>query len=121
MNVKEQLHKLMIEEGLKNKPKAKSIAYKPKIKGTILAEWNGNKLKNKGKLNMHHYRRNGLLYVVLKTSKGIVHEVNTSVRYETIENSTCAMTSRMSKHSNHKLSMELDKNFMTYQEYNKTL
>jgi len=116
---RKSLRKLLIIEGLIKppklvKPKTLSLSsrYVPKTKGWILEEWNGKKLKNKGKSNLHHYRINGVLYLVIKTDKGLVHEVNSRAEYYTEKSSSCPMSSRMNKNTNFKQQMELDKEFL---------
>ena len=59
LEFKKSLRKLLIIEGLIKKPKklsSLSSPYIPKNKGWIVEEWNGKKLKNRGKKNLHHYR-----------------------------------------------------------------
>ena len=123
LEFKKLIRQMRIREGFINelKPKLKLktpkvkkqlLSYTPKNSGEIMKEWYGYKLKNKGKINLHHYRRNGLLYLVIKTDKGLVHEINDRVSYPTIENSTCPISSSMNKNSNHSQNMQLDKNFL---------
>jgi hypothetical protein len=115
LEFKKSLRKLLIIEGLIKKPKklsSLSSPYIPKNKGWIVEEWNGKKLKNRGKKNLHHYRINGVLYLVIKTDKGLVHEINDRVEYYTEKSSSCPMSSRMNKNTNFKQQMELDKEFL---------
>ena len=84
----------------------------------ILDTWNGNKLKNKGKTNQHHYRRDGRLYVVVRTKQGLEHKLS-NVLYKTINNSCCNLTNRMSKHSNPAQDVRLTREHLTYIEFNK--
>ena len=84
----------------------------------ILDIWNGNKLKNKGKVNQHHYRRDGRLYVVVRTKQGLEHKL-TDVLYKTINNSTCNLTNRMSKYSNPAQDVRLTGEHLAYIKYNK--
>ena len=84
----------------------------------ILDIWNGNKLKNKGKTNQHHYRRDGRLYVVVRTKQGLEHKL-TDVLYKTINNSSCSLTSRMSKNANPTQSVRLTKEHIAYAQHNK--
>ena len=89
----------------------------PKEDG-ILETWNGNRLKNKGKRNAHHYRRDGRLYIVVR-KQGIIEHKLTDVLYKTINNSTCPLSSRMSKNATPKLDMVLTKNYLAYKKHNK--
>ena len=84
----------------------------------ILDIWNGNKLKNKGKSNQHHYRRDGRLYVVVRTKQGLEHKL-TDVLYKTINNSSCNLTSRMSKHSKPAQDVRLTREHLAYIKHNK--
>jgi len=114
---KKSLRRLLILEGLISPPKVMktkilSSPYIPQNKGWIVEEWNGKKLKNRGKGNLHHYRIGGVLYLVIKTPEGLVHEINTRAEYYTQETSSCPMSSRMNKNTNFKMQMELDKEFL---------
>ena len=84
----------------------------------ILEVWQGKKLKNAGKSNAHHYRRDGRLYVVVRTKLGLEHKLS-NVLYKTINNSSCKLTSRMSKYSNPKQQLKLTRDFLTYARNNK--
>ena len=84
----------------------------------ILEIWNGNKLKNKGKSNQHHYRRDGRLYVVVRTKMGLEHKLS-DVLYKTINNSSCSLTSRMSKYATPSQDVRLTKEHLAYAENNK--
>ena len=84
----------------------------------ILDVWNGIALKNKGKANAHHYRRDGRLYVVTRTQLGLEHKLS-DVMYKTISNSTSSLTHRMSKYSNPTQQARLTKTHLAYAKYNK--
>lgn len=84
----------------------------------ILPEWNGNRLKNVGKANQHHYRRDGRLYIVCRTKLGLEHKLSETL-YKTINNSTCKLSNRMSKNSNPTQQLKLTRDFLTYARNNK--
>jgi len=84
----------------------------------ILNVWNGIALKNKGKANAHHYRRDGRLYVVTRTQLGLEHKLS-DVIYKTISNSTSRLTSKMSKYSNPTQQARLTKKHLAYAKHNK--
>ena len=84
----------------------------------ILEIWNGNKLKNKGKTNEHHYRRGGRLYIVERTKQGLEHKLS-NVLYKTIDNSSCNLTSAISKNSNPSQQVRLTREHLSYAENNK--
>jgi len=89
--------------------------YKGNDKGTgILEVWNGKRLKNVGKPNQHHYRRDGRLYTVVRTKMGLEHKLS-DVLYKTINNSSCNLSSRMSKNANPTRAWNMTRNFLTYQ------
>jgi len=83
----------------------------------LVGTWRGYKLKNVGKRNMHHYRRNGRLYIVKRNKRGETEHILSEIFYKTIQNSCANLTSKMSKNANPQLEMELHKDFMTYQMY----
>ena len=83
----------------------------------LVGIWNGYRLKNSGKKNQHHYRRNGRLYVVYRNKKGEIEHILSEIFYKTIQNSTSKLTNKVSKHSNPQLELRLNREFMRYQKY----
>ena len=89
--------------------------YKGNDKSTgILEVWNGKRLKNVGKPNQHHYRRDGRLYTVVRTKMGLEHKLS-DVLYKTINNSSSNLSSRMSKNANPTRDWNMTRDFLTYQ------
>ena len=83
-----------------------------------LEEWNGKKLKNKGKANEHHYRIDGRLYTVSRTKLGLEHKLSEAL-YKTVNNSSGKLTNKMSKYNNPTQQARMTKNHLAYAEYNK--
>lgn len=103
-------HKLTKSQALK---KAWNV-HKGNDKSTgILEVWNGKRLKNVGKPNQHHYRRDGRLYTVVRTKMGLEHKLSETL-YKTINNSSCRLTSRMSKNANPTRDWNMTRDYVTY-------
>ena len=66
---------------------------------------------------MHHYRRDGRLYVVSRNKRGEMEHILSDVYYKTINNSCSPLHARLSKNSNPQQDLELNRDFATYQMY----
>ena len=83
----------------------------------LVGIWRGSKLKNAGRKNQHHYRRNGRLYVVYRNKYGEYEHILSEIYYKTIKNSSSPLSNKVSKNANPSQKLRLDRDFLAYQEY----
>ena len=106
MNANEIMQLIAIEEANKES-------------NNILYKWKQYRLKRANTNAPYHYRRNGKLYLVLKDkANNIIHKLQ-NIEYNTLQNTCCKLSNKMSKNARPAQSVELDAAHLAYIKYNK--